>query len=152
MPVNVQRSSKSRYRLGNVLVYFGGILLIGSSIAKFAHVPKVASQLAAIGFGGERLTIIAVLEIVSAVLFLVRPFRPAGLLMASAYMGGAIAAHLGHGESVVQPASVLAVLWLGAWLRHPGILWSLPETAPQTRQSSPSHAPNTLQRRAWNAW
>jgi hypothetical protein len=148
MSANVQRITKSRYRLGNVLVYFSGILLIGSSIAKFAHVPKVASQLAAIGFSGERLTIIAVLEIVSAVL---RPLRPAGLLMASAYMGGAIAAHMGHGEPVVQPAFVLAVLWLGAWLRHPGILWSLPEAAAQTRQSEPSHAPNTLQRRAWNA-
>lgn len=151
MSVNVQSISKSRYRLGNVLVYFSGILLVGSSIAKFAHVPKVASQLATIGFSGERLTIIAALEIVSAVLFLVRPLRAAGLLMSSAYMGGAIAAHMGHGEPVVQPAFVLTLLWLGAWLRHPGILWSLPEAAAQTRQSSPSHAPNTLQRYAANA-
>ena len=151
MSVNILRISKSRYRLGNALVYLSGILLIGSSIAKFAHVPKVASQLATIGFGGERLTIIAILEIVSAVLFLVRPLRAAGFLMASAYMGGAIAAHMGHGEPVIQPAFVLAVLWLGGWLRHPEILWSLPETAAPAYQSSPSHAPNTLQRRAWNA-
>lgn len=151
MSVNVQHVSKSRYRLGSVLVYLSGLLLIGSSMAKFAHLPKVGSQLATIGFGGERLTIIAVLEIVSAVLFLVRPLRAAGLLMASAYMGGAIAAHMGHGKPVVQPAFVLAALWLGAWLRHPEILWSLPEAAAQTRPSSPSHAPNTLQPRAWNA-
>ncbi|MBV9340289.1 MAG: DoxX family protein [Acidobacteria bacterium] len=151
MSLNVERINRSRSRLGNTLVYFSGILLIGSSIAKFAHLPKVASQLAAIGFSGNRLTIIAALEIVSAVLFLVRPLRAAGLLMASAYMGGAIAAHMGHGEAVVQPAFVLALLWVGTWLRHPGILWSLPETAAQTRGASPSHVRNTLQRRAWQA-
>ena len=150
MAVNTNSMSKSRYILGNILVYLAGILLVGSSLVKFAHISKVTTQLAAIGFGGEKLTIIAVLEILSAVLFLARPLRAAGLLLASAYMGGAIAAHMAHGDPILQPAFVLVLLWLGAWLRHPGLLWSLPEPSVQATQPAASAAPGNLQRRAWS--
>ncbi|PYO76324.1 MAG: hypothetical protein E6K55_07845, partial [Gemmatimonadetes bacterium] len=96
--------------------------------AKFALVPQVAAQLGAFGFTGGRLTLIAIAEFVSAALFLVRQTRSAGLLLVSAFLGGAIATHLQHGQSVLQPAIVLGLLWLGAWLRHPETLWSVVRT------------------------
>jgi DoxX-like family len=82
-------------------------MLIGSAGAKSAHVPQVVEQLAAMGFDGGRLTFIAVLEIVSAILFLVSFTRFLGLLLASAFLGGAIATHLQHSQPIVQPAFVL---------------------------------------------
>jgi len=57
-------------------------------------------------------------------LFLVRSTRAIGLLLVSAYLGGAIATHIQHGQAPSQPVFVLSLLWLGASLRHPGILWS----------------------------
>lgn len=69
-----------------------------------------------------RLTLIAVLELLSAGLFLFRGTRALGLLLISAFLGGAVAAHVQHGELPVQPAFVLGLVWLGAWLWHPGIL------------------------------
>ena len=115
---------RKRQIFGKVLVNMGGVMLIGSAAAKFAHVPQVVSQLGAMGFDGGRLTFIAVLEVVSAVLFLVPFTRSLGLLFVSSFLGGAIATHLQHGQPIVQPAFVLSLIWLAAWLRHPQILWS----------------------------
>ena|SRR2546422_9680283 len=59
------------------------------------------------------------------------------------YMGGAIAAHLGHGEPVYQPAFVLALLLIGAYLGHPEILWSLnlsTGTGSQAAKQASQHA------------
>lgn len=116
--------SAARRKTGNVLMVFGGLVLLGSAAAKLAHLPPVVAQMSGNGFSGIRLEIVAILEVVSAVLFLVPLTRSAGLLMTSAFLGGAIATHLGHGEPVFGPAIVLTVLWLGTWLRHPEILWS----------------------------
>src|ERR1044072_4708412 len=82
-------SIRSKRRMaGKVLIILGSLLLLASSLAKLAHVPKVVTQLGAMGFDGHRLIAIAVLEILSAVLFLPRSTRSLGLLLVSAYMGG----------------------------------------------------------------
>jgi hypothetical protein len=147
---NNQSSSKARRILGNVLIFFGGLVLVGSAAAKFAHVPKVVTELGAMGFDGNKLMLIAILEILSAGLFLVRPLRAAGLLMVSAYLGGAIATHVQHGQLPHQPAFILALLWLGAWLRHPGVLWSLPESTFDTKQVASSAPLKSVQGRVWH--
>jgi hypothetical protein len=116
---------KGRRIAGLVLICLGSIVLIGSAGAKFAHVPKVVNELGAMGFDGERLTMIAVAEVISALLFLLPFTRSIGLLLASAYMGGAIATHVQHGQPFIQPAMILTIIWAGAWLRHPQVLWSM---------------------------
>jgi hypothetical protein len=112
MSANEQSISAARRVAGNILIGLPGFALIGSAAAKLVHVPKVVEQMAASGFAGERLTFIAVLEVFCAVLFLIPSTRAA-------------ATHLQHGQSVAQPGVFLAVLWVGAWLRHPQILWSI---------------------------
>jgi len=116
---------KGRRVAGMILIVLGTVMLVGSAGAKFAHVDKVVNDLGAMGFDGGKLTLIAVLELLSAILYAVPASRAAGLLMVSAYMGGAIATHIQHGQPPLQPAIVLAILWLGSWLRHPETLWSL---------------------------
>jgi hypothetical protein len=117
--------AKGRRIVGLMLMGLGSIVLIGSAGAKFAHVPKVVNELGAMGFDGERLTMIAVTEIASALLFLLPFTRSIGLLLVSAYMGGAIATHVQHGQPFIQPAMILALIWAGTWLRHPQVLWSM---------------------------
>lgn len=117
--------SRKRRTAGNILIFFGGFVLVGSALAKLAHVPKVVSELGAMGFDGSRLTAIALLEIASALLFLVRPARSLGLLLTSSFLGGAIATHVGHGSPWFPPAFILSLLWLGTYLRHPVMAWSL---------------------------
>lgn len=117
--------SKRRRIAGVVLISMGSIMLMGSAATKFAHLPQVVNMMAPMGFEGGRLMIVACAELMSAVLFLVPITRSVGLLLASAFMGGAIATHMQHGVPVAQPAIFLALLWAGAWLRHPEVLWSL---------------------------
>jgi DoxX-like protein len=116
--------SRARRVVGNVLVIFSGVLLVGSALAKFGRVAPVVRQLGQLGFFGDRLMFIAVLEIASGLLFLVPRTRALGLLLASAYMGGAMAAHLSHGESMLQPAVILALLWIATAARQPEAFWS----------------------------
>ena len=71
-----------------------------------------------LGLTGPRLTIVAVLELASAALFLMPKTRPFGLLFLSAFLGGAIAAQLGHGLPPAPPAVLLALIWIGTWLRN----------------------------------
>jgi len=129
---------RGRQIAGNVLIILGGVMLIGSSGAKFAHVPAVVTQFGAMGFTDNRLMFIAVLEIISAILFLIPRTRSAGLLLISSYMGGAIATHLQHGESIIPPSIVLLLMWLGMWLRHPVILQSLKWSRQETGLAVPA--------------
>ena len=124
--------SGKRQMTGNVLMILGGLMLIGSAGAKFAHFPKLVTELGAMGFDGDKLLFIAALEVISALLFLVPLTRSAGLLLVSSFLGGAIATHLQHGQPIAQPSFVLFVIWLATWLRHPVILWSLRSSAEET--------------------
>lgn len=138
--------SRKRRIAGNVLLYLSGLLLTASAAAKFAQVPVVVAQLGAMGFTGNRLIFIAGLEAICAVLFLIPATRSAGLLLVSSYLGGAIASHLQHGQPIFQPAFVLTLLWLGAWLRHPEILWSLNRLAQYGNQAAQQKHTKTVLR------
>jgi len=127
-PVLTQRS---RETAGLVLIYLGALVLVASSITKFAHLPPVEAQLTTAEFGGQKILLVASLEILSAALFLVPKTRSIGILVISAFLGAAFAAHVETGEyaSGVAPAMLLCICWLGAWLRCPKVLWSLDRDA-----------------------
>jgi hypothetical protein len=88
----------------------------------------VASKLAVLGFSGSKLLLIAGLELASAILFAFPRTRAFGLLLLSAYLGGAVAAHVAHDQLPFQPAFLLAQIWIGISLRHPDALASLRQT------------------------
>lgn len=110
--------------VGNILITLLGILLLGSAAAKFAHIPKIETQMAAMGFGGNKLLFIALLELASAALFLLPLTRSFGLVLVSSYLGGAIATHVQHDLPILVPSILLLVIWLGVWLRHREAFWS----------------------------
>jgi hypothetical protein len=128
-------SGRTRRIAGTCIVFLGGLLLLGSAGTKFARVPDVVAQMAANGFGGYKLPLVAALEAAVALLFLLPATRAAGVLLVSAYLGGAIATHLQHDQSPLGAAVLLAVILTGAWLRHPQVLWSLDRGA--SRWASP---------------
>jgi DoxX-like family/Domain of unknown function (DUF4345) len=143
----------SRPTIGTALIGLGGVILLVSAAAKLARVPLVVQQLGAFGFTGPKLVVVAVLELVSSLLFLIPRTRSTGLLLVSAFLGGAIATHLQHDDPVVQPAFVLVLLWLGAWLRHPEMLWSLRQMEPRsTSASRPAEAEESRRSAATGSW
>jgi hypothetical protein len=113
-----------------VLIVLSGFVLALSAGMKFAGVPAVVHQMAVAGFGGGKLTLIASLETACSALFLWPRARSLGLLLVSSYLGGAICTHIQAGEygHAFQPALILSLAWIGAWLRHPQMLWSVNQT------------------------
>ncbi|MEI7504907.1 MAG: DoxX family protein [Paludibacter sp.] len=66
--------------------------------------------------------IIAIGEIVSALLFLVPKTNKLGTLLLSSYLGGAIIIHMTGGISIMMPSVVLILVWVTGFLRNPELL------------------------------
>jgi len=62
--------------------------------------------------------IIALGEIVSALLFLFPKTNKFGTLLLSSYMGGVIIIHMTGGTSIAMPVVVLLLVWVGFYLRN----------------------------------
>ena len=92
-------------------------LLVMSAMAKF-FAPEMAANFAKWNLGDWRV-IIAIGEIVSALLFLVPLTHRVGLLLLSSYFGGAIMIHMSHGEPFTAPAAILVFVWVTALVRDP---------------------------------
>jgi hypothetical protein len=115
---------RGRRITGNVLIGLVAAALIGAAGAKFAHAAPIEKQLTALGFNDRWITILGVIELASAIALAVPRTRALGLLLVTGFLGGAIASHIQHGESPLQPAVLLAIGWTGVWLRHPMANWS----------------------------
>lgn len=68
---------------------------------------------------GDWGVIIAIGEIVSALLFLLPKTNKYGTLLLSSYMGGAIIIHMTGATSIAMPSVVLILVWVVAFLRDP---------------------------------
>src|SRR5205814_1143265 len=69
--------------------------------------------------------IIAAVQLASALLLLIPRTSSLGLLLLTAFLGGAICLHVEHNEiQFLIAATVEAVLWIGAYLRDPLVLAS----------------------------
>ena len=66
-------------------------------------------------------TLISVTAIACGILLLVPLTRRIGWLMASAYWGGAIVAHMTYNDSVIMPASFMAMLCAGIAMTELGL-------------------------------
>jgi uncharacterized membrane protein YphA (DoxX/SURF4 family) len=117
-----------RRRVGSALVTITGLLLMSSSMTKFLGVPAVVRQLDGFGFTGL-LFLIATLEMTGGALLLIPRLRALGIALASAFLGGAVATHLQHGQLPLPPGILLGLLWFGVWLRYPVALRTLHTTS-----------------------
>jgi len=119
--------SRTRRIVGNCLIFLIGLmLLVVSAGSKFFAGSEMSVQLHNFGFDGHEVILIAIEEVISALLFLIPSTRRIGVLLVSAHMGGALATHLQHTQSLLPllpAAMVLALAWLGIWLRHPESFW-----------------------------
>jgi len=92
-------------------------LYIYSAMGKLFLRPEQMEQMKL----GDWRIIIALGEIVSALLFLFPKTNKYGTLLLSSYMGGAIIIHMTSGISIGMPAVVLILVWVVAWLRNPDL-------------------------------
>ena len=112
--------NKQRKIIGWVITVIAALMPAWGVIGKFTNEP-MQTHMASIGYG-EWLSIIAIGELIAVVLFVMPKTGKIGILLISALMGGAIAAHMGHGESFMMQSIVLILAWIAAFIRYPEFL------------------------------
>jgi hypothetical protein len=96
-----------------------GFIFIGSAMSKFFGGDEAAEMAKGIGLTVTTLKMLGAVELISAVLFILPRTGVLGTLLLAAYMGGAMATHITHGQSVIAPMLIQAVLWVAAVIRFP---------------------------------
>lgn len=95
------------------------LLLIISSVFKLMGTKEVVQGAAAMGMTKMDFTLIGLVELIATVLFIIPRTGVLGTLLLAAYMGGAIATHVTHSESILMPVVVQCILWISAVIRFP---------------------------------
>ncbi|MCD6092272.1 MAG: DoxX family protein [Bacteroidales bacterium] len=107
--------SKTRKIAGWVIAGLLTALYLYSASGKLFLHPEQMEQMKL----GDWRIIIALGEIVSALLFLLPKTNRYGTLLLSSYMGGAIIIHMTGGMSIMMPSLVLILIWVVFYLRTP---------------------------------
>lgn len=110
-------------------------LFLLSAGAKFAGVEDVVAGFEKYGLDHMRL-VIGSGEVASALLYAVPVTASLGVLLLSAYMGGAIVTHMANEEPYIVPSVILIVIWLGYYLRYPEMLVSFTKNRDSTTEES----------------
>ena len=104
-------------KAGTIIISLVGVVLILAGVLKLINVgaEDMVQGLEKAGLIQHK-TLISATAIVCGILLLLPRIRPFAWLMASAYWGGAIVAHMTYNDSVLMPASFLVSLWAGVVL------------------------------------
>lgn len=112
-------TTKTKNIINWILTGLVAFIFIGSAISKFIANDETIVMIQAIGLTPSVYKIIAVVELLSIILFIFPRTGILGTLLLAAYMGGAIATHLEHNQSIVAPCIIQAVVWIVAVVRFP---------------------------------
>ena len=102
---------------GNVILGLVGVVLILAGVLKLlnAGAEDMIEGLEKANLIQHK-TLISFVAIACGALLLTPRIKLFAALMASAYWGGAIVAHMTYNDSIVMPAAFLAFMWLGVLL------------------------------------
>ena len=118
------------------LCWLGWVISIGacapfifSAAAKVApHLffPEMPEQMEKIGLPLSILPIVAALEILCIVVYLIPPTAVLGAVLFTGYLGGAMLTHLRVEQSVLLHIVLGGLIWLGIYIREPRLRQVLP--------------------------
>ncbi|MBE7174270.1 MAG: DoxX family protein [Williamsia sp.] len=94
--------------------------LIGSASSKLSGVQPLIEHFTQIGLVSF-VKGFAILELLFLGLFLFPRTIKMGLLLLTAYFGGAIAVELPYGLFMAGPLAILSLVWIAAYLRNPSV-------------------------------
>ncbi|MCU0440042.1 MAG: DoxX family protein [Raineya sp.] len=110
-------NSKTKNIINWVLAGLVGFIFVGSAISKLAGGEEALKMAAGMGLDANAFRMIGIVELISAILFVIPRTGILGTLLLAAYMGGAIATHLEHNQSIIAPAAIQAFVWIVAVIR-----------------------------------
>jgi hypothetical protein len=114
--------TKTKRIIGWVLTMLVGVFLIGvSGVPKFIDVPGKADMMGKLQIPLNLLTILGVIEISVAVLYLIPRTAFLGAILTTGYLGGALWTHLRVGDAWFFPIIIGVLMWMGLAFRQPAI-------------------------------
>lgn len=124
--------SKAMYWIGWVVGALPALLLVASGIFKVSGAggDEAAREVARMGWTPSLISGIGILEIAVAVIYLIPQTAVLGAILATGYMGGAIATHVRIGDWFLVQALIGILFWLGLWLRDARIRELIPVRRP----------------------
>jgi len=102
-------------------VLIAGIMILAGSAKLLGLFPP--EEVAKLGLSVP-IQVIGAGELVTAILLLLPRTSSLGILLTSAFWGGAICFHMSHAESFVLQSVLLLLTWVGAYLRIPAVFSS----------------------------
>ena len=111
--------SKGALWTGRVLSGLAALVFVGGGIFTLLNAAKIAPQMANYGFNEGHLHLIAWLEIICGIVYLIPHTSVLGAVLLTGYLGGAVVTHIRAGESPLPPLIVAVIVWLGIYLREP---------------------------------
>ena len=116
------KSNKIVYRVLTGLI---SLVFIGSAIGKLTANEESLKMASNFGLDSATFTFLGILELACVILFIIPRTGIIGTMLLAAYMGGAIATHVEHGESILAPCIVQLILFLIAFYRFPELRFTL---------------------------
>lgn len=112
---------KTKTTISLILTILVSALFIFSGVGKVAGTKEVIEGAKAMGLTPETMRNIGIIEIIITLLFASKRTGVVGGILLVAYMGGAIATHLEHGQSIVAPTVIAVFVGLVSMFRFPEI-------------------------------
>lgn len=112
-------SPKTKQIISWALAGLVGALFLFSASGKLMASEEGVKMVAKFGLDASTFQMLGVVELLSVILFLIPRTGVLGTLLLTAYLGGAIATHLEHGDSIMAPCIIQAFLWIVAVFRFP---------------------------------
>lgn len=111
-------------------VLIGGLMIFAGAGKIFGFAPpEVVQKMSEFGLG-DKMLLIGWGELIAAVLLLVPVTSSLGILLTSGFWGGVICIHMAHGLDYTFPSVLLALSWVGAFLRDPATYHSFCANCP----------------------
>lgn len=110
---------KTKTTISLMLTILVSALFIFSAVGKMAGTKEVIEGAKAMGLSPATMRNIGIIELIITLLFASNRTGVIGSVLLLAYMGGAIATHLEHGQSVVAPIAIAVFVGIVALFRFP---------------------------------
>lgn len=115
---------KKKVTAAGVMTAISLLFVFAGALIKIIQVPKVVQDFATLGVG-ELTVLLGFAELVFGTLFYFTRTMKLGFVLLSSYLGGAMAVHVSHGNSPLQPAFLLIIIWITAYLRDRSVFINL---------------------------
>lgn len=120
------RAAKIAVWTGRILSILVAAMMIMSAVMKFVQPPMAVEGTQRLGWTMDSAVELGIIEMASAILFLIPQTAVLGAILLTGYLGGAIATHVRINDPFIMPALMGVVVWLGVFLREPRLRALIP--------------------------